>query len=170
MVRAARANQTANYSRTHKPVIRALGAANHWFAPRKTSVSSRMRGIHSYPGFMNFCSITIRYDQHQARRMEPKTVACRLPVACSQLSIRARELRTWSAYLVSVKSQIFENAVEHQLKVRNVAILNVAGFCRFTKLHFRRWIAQFHCIWSLDSLIHTPPRVGAQGTLTKSIA
>ena len=77
---------------------------------------------------MNFCSITIRYDQHQARRMEPKTVACRLPVACSQLPILARELRTWSAYLVSVKSQIFENAVEHQLKLRNVTISNVAVF------------------------------------------
>ena len=67
-VRAARANQTANYSRTHKPVIRALGAANHWFAPRETSTSSSVRGLHSYPGFMNFCSITISIKPEEWNR------------------------------------------------------------------------------------------------------
>ena len=95
-----------------------------------------------------------------------------MPVACSLQP--AVHPRARAAYLVCILglSQVadFRKCCRTPAESEKCRHIQCRWLCCFTKLHFRRWIAQFHCIWSLDSLIHTLPRGGAQGTLTKSIA
>ena len=82
-----------------------------------------------------------------------------MPVACSLQP--AAHPRARAAYLVCILglSQVadFRKCCRTPAESEKCRHIQCRWLCCFTKLHFRRGIAQFHCIWSrlLDS--HTSP-------------